>query len=219
MPRKSKTAKPKWKLDVAIRAGREAHTLGVAHRIDLEPRLEAGALDHLDADVVELEAEQSGVAVAQADKTSATAHKGDSAEEGFSVSSSMRDAIRRNHLGDEEILKAFGLKAKVVKEKPSTIVSSLQTLLSGAQAHPEALRAAGVLPSDLDAAKSAVAALTAAGTTQATKKLTAKQATAQRAETQRRVESAVSKLIGAAGLAFRGQPAKLQPFEALVPKK
>jgi hypothetical protein len=65
--------------------------------------------------------------------------------------------------------------------------------------------------------KAALAALDTKTVAQTTKKLTAKQLAAAEVETQLLIEDSIERLAAAAGLVYRKDPKKLQPFLDLLP--
>ncbi len=213
----AKTKKAIWTVDEAITTGSTTYKLALAHRADLEPRLEAGLIDHLAEDVASLRGDSRGTAVAQTEKSEATADKGAVAAAGFKLAHFIRESVKRNHPSDKALQKAFGVGARTMVEKPSTVATALNGILQAAQNHPDQFKAAGLLPADLVKVKDALTGLDAKVETQSDKKLTSKQATAAKLAVHLRVEAAVGKVLAAAGMAFIEQPEKLKLFEELLP--
>ena len=213
----AKTKKPIWSVETAIATGTNAYKLAVQHRTVLEPRLEAGLIDHLGEDTGNLRGDSRGTAVARTEKAGATADKGAAAAKGFALASSIRASIKRNHPDDKPLQKAFGVGARTMLEKPASVATALQLIVEAAGKHADALKAAGILPSDMVKVTDALASLDAKVDTQSEKMLTSKQATAAKVAVQLRVEAAVGKILAAAGMAFIDQQATLKLFEELVP--
>ena len=204
--------------DQVVILGTAAHKLAVDHRADIEPRVEAGAIDHLIEDVNSLRGDSRGTVVANVQKKEATSNKGDAVELGFSIAHTFREALKKKHRKDKSLLKAFGVGNRMVKEKASTVSDSLKLILEGIQKHNAEAKAAGILPADIAQATQALADLDTTGGAQTEKKVTAKQATAARARTQQRIEDTVDGIIGAALFAFRTQPDVLKQFTDLTPQ-
>jgi hypothetical protein len=83
--------------------------------------------------------------------------------------------------------------------------------------YPDALRSAGVLPTDLDTLTGLGNALRTADQGQEAKKVTAKEKTAARKAAQARVESGIAKIISAAELALVDQPERVALYHAALP--
>ncbi len=206
-----------WALWVAIRVGETAWKLAVEHRAGLDPRLPAGMIDGLGADVASLKDAGSGAQVARVGKRTATLTQGEAKRAGHDLALAIRSAVRRGEPDDEAFQKAFGVGVTVVAAKVSSVDSALSAILKAAEADAERTRGVGILPEDLDEVRRVKEALTSAESTQEGQTVSAKMATSARDEAQRRVQKAVWRVVGAAGLAFRGQLAIAKLFADVIP--
>jgi hypothetical protein len=112
---------------------------------------------------------------------------------------------------------AFGTTKKYEAAVVSSVVAALDVFLSGADKYTDFVRAAGVLPADLDAAKSLRASLIAVDQSQEAKRSSRKEPTLQRNAAQKRIESAIDAIINAGQLAFMKEPQTSGRFASLVP--
>ncbi|MEK7866720.1 MAG: hypothetical protein AAB434_08545 [Planctomycetota bacterium] len=206
-----------WRPAVAMRVGEEAFKLASDHRAELESRLSAGLIDGLGADVALLRGTTVGAAAASAEKRSATLTQGEAAHRGRDLVVAIRSVVRGAEPDDKAFQKAFGVGEAAVTRKILSVDSALEMILRAAETYPERTRALGILPEDLDEVRRVRGALHAAGDTQGAKVLSAKVATTLRYEAQARVQAAVRRLVGAAPLAFRGQPQVARLFRDLIP--
>jgi hypothetical protein len=213
----AKAKKTEWSAETAITTGSNTYKLASQHRADLEPRLEAGLIDHLAEDVATLRGDARGTVVAKVEKTASTSDKGAEAAKAAVLVGAIRKTVKENHADDKAMQKTFGVGTKVVVEKHSTVTKALGLIVAAAANHPDQFRAAGLLPADLERVKAALLSLDTKVETQSEKKLTAKQATAAKLAVHLRVEQAFGKIQAAAGMAFLDQPEKLKLFEELVP--
>jgi len=211
--------KPAWKIEETITSGTEAHELATRFKPELEPRLGAGVIDGLGADTQELRGNASDAASTRVGAKAATLDEGTALRNGALIVAAVRATIRRTFAADKAIQRSFGVGAPVNANSIGSVAAGLRIVLSAADKNPEAAREAGILPADLDDARTALAALVTADQDQAGHKLTAKQATARRAATQLRVEAAVLKIVGVATLAFRNRPDVLAQFAAVIPSR
>jgi hypothetical protein len=107
-----------------------------------------------------------------------------------------RAAIARTGATDAQRA-AFGLKLAAKPLKVSSVVAGLDAFVDAATRFPDVARGAGLLPADIDQARSLRAALIAADAAQETKKQTSRTPTAERAQLQHRIEEAVDAIVAA----------------------
>jgi hypothetical protein len=210
--------KPKWSVAEGIRTGIGMFELSSGYADILNPRLDAGRIEGLGADVGVLRGDNQKSLSALLEKNSSTEAQDKMIGTGCWLVSSVREAIRRRYARDPEMKDLFGIGHPVNQKSVEAVARAMQGIIDGADKKPEAVREAGILPADIDEIRAVRMALVSADTDQEGKKLSAKDATAKRVATQLRVEEAVDRIYGAAKMAFRDQPEILAKFEAVLPK-
>jgi hypothetical protein len=215
----SENANVKWKTEETIRCGRAVYELAVAHRADLEPRVGAATIDGLATDVDELRNTAAGALSSRADRKASTLAQNDALVSGAAVVSAIRAAIRQSHAENRTLQADFGVGMPVYARSVPSVVGSLRMILDAYEQNPDAARAAGILEPDVERAREALSALSAADYTQEGRKLSAKQATARRRATQLRVQAGIARLVGAAHVAFMDLPELVAQFTALIPTR
>jgi hypothetical protein len=202
----------KWPLAQLSDIAAKALELADEHRESLEPRLAAGVLDHLRANVDSLDGARSGATRAQVDAKSATKNQNEAAKAGYALVESVRRAVTRAGAKASE-KKAFGVGLRIREGSVPQIVAGLDAVADGAARYPE------LLPADLEKAAARRAALAGADRDQGAKKGRAKVATAARANVQVSVEGDVDAILAAAEMAFHDDPPTLALFRDLVPSR
>ncbi len=212
----AKTPRPKWKTADTIRVGRGALALVTEHRAAVEPRLEAGLVDGLAADLPVLEDKAAAAIGAPEVLRAATRTQDAAAAAAHAFLVAAREAIARS--GATEAQRAeFGLRLRVKPSSVPSVVAALDKFIEGATKHPAAARAASTLPSDVDTARALRAALTSADEVQETQKVARKAPVVDRNAAQLRVERAVEAIAAAGVLAHLHDPAVAALFRALRP--
>ncbi len=209
--------KPTWNLEEVIRSGTRLGELSITHRVRLEPRLEAGAIDGFIADHAGLRDAVTGASKSQTIKIAKTQTQDQLAAEGSSLVMTHRDALKAVYPAGSDTLILFGVGKKVLPAKVSTVVTGLETMADAAEKNPELARAAGILPEDVVEMRSVRDALVGTDTDQEKLKGTAKESTATRNARHLRVESAMRKIVGIAGIVFRKEPQIAQAFRDCLP--
>ncbi len=209
-------AKVKWSSAVVTRVGRAALVLAQQHEAVLAPRLAAGLVDGLSADLDVFEGKRAQVPVARETLRSATQAQNEVAKQAQTFLVAARAAIIRSGASASQRA-GFGLKLPVEPRRVASVVAALEAFLGGAAQAPEATRTAGLLTADLAEAQRLLASLLSADATQETKKETRKESTAERNQAQARIERAIDSIIGAARIAFLSRPDVTARFVALVP--
>lgn len=210
--------KPKWTVSEGIRTGTAMFELSSGYALILNPRLDAGRIEGLGADVGELRGNSQKLLSAMLERNSSTEAQDKMVGTGYGLVSSVREAIRRRYPRDPEIKDLFGIGHRVEQKSVESVARAMQGIIDAADKKPEVVRQAGILPADVDEIRAVRMALVSADVDQEGKKLSAKEATAKRAATQLRVEEAVDCIFGAAKMAFRDQPEIFAKFEAVLPK-
>ncbi|MGV3625927.1 MAG: hypothetical protein ACO1OB_34275 [Archangium sp.] len=206
----------KWSSAVVQSVGREALALASTYRAELEPRLPAGLLDGLKADLDAFDGKRADASNALGTLMTATREQNAVAEEARELLSAARTALLRSRAGAPQRA-AFGLKLTVTEKKVSSVVAALDAFADGAAKYPDAARAAGVLPSDVESMKELRAALVAVDQAQETSKSKRKDPVEKRIAAQQRIESAIDSVINAGRMAFVERPDVAGRFKALTP--
>ncbi len=208
--------KPKWDQVEDYTVGLEAYELGTKYRKTLEPRIPSGFLEGLKEDVDRLGS------VGQEKKTTVARIKGftgsqsDALKAGAQWCSAARDALKKGK-AREEVKKAAGVGTVFSHNSVSAVVAALNAVLSTYERFPEVFRDCGVLPDDMTEGKSLLVALQGADAVQETEKTKKKETTQGRVALRLRIEEKIDRLIGAAGMAFKGQADIMKLFNDLIP--
>lgn len=198
-------------------AGTAAYTLAIEHKPQIEPRLPAGTLDNLAADLTKLGAPPGPPQVPPLAPLSPP-----SLAEAMSAMVILLTAFHEAILGAKAkpaVRKAYGVSSKTPTKDAKAVLAAGQTILTRAQAHPSEALSLGILPEDIVSLQAAIADLEAA-------EMVAKGSTAKAGATGKqkhaataRMHEAVTRIAGAGALAFATNPAVRMQFEALQPKK
>lgn len=211
-------AKPKWEPGQDYRSGLKAYELAQEFKTELEPRLSSGLLQGLKEDLEALsKAGDEGQAKVVEIKGFTGTQDAHSAQ-ALRWSSAVREALKRGGV-DADVKKAAGVGSRFTASRVDAVIAAVNSILRAYEKHPDAFRASGVLPEDIEAGKRLLVSLNAADLVQETAKAKKTQSTAARRALRNRVESAVDRIRGAGMLHFHGKPAVAARFAALVPGK
>lgn len=208
--------KPKWSANQIAPTGRAALALARQHQAAISDRLPAGVIDGLAVDLDAFEGKRSAASRSGEVLRTATREQDAAAAKGHAFAVAARAALTRSGANAAERA-AFGLKLKLKADKVASVVACLDALLDGATRFPDAARAAGLLSTDFDRARSLRASLTSADAVQETAKSTRKNPVSERKGAQVRIENAIDGIINAGTLAFIDQPDIATQFQKLVP--
>lgn len=210
----SKTATP-----IDTSAGQAAYALAVPHRAALDPRLPAGMIDTLGADL-----ETLGVVLPAAPGPAGTPAPAPAApslpvavEKLFNQVSAIHEAVA-GAKATPAVRKAYGAGSKAQGKEVKPLLAAADKIVTEATASPSEALALGILPADVAALTQAVADVNAAEASAAaagTKGPTAK----ERRAAETRMHEATARIAGAGALAFAQDAATRAKFEALKPKK
>ena len=210
--------RPKWPFGETIVGADKLYELSLTQRVVLDPRLPAGAIDGLASDTAALRGDAEGAMLSRSGKQAATRTQDELLADGANLVRSLRNTFD-SAKPSETIKESLGMSSRLIPSSVESVSGALKSLVDGAQKHPEFVRAAGVLPADLEEASETHGALTSADKTQNAKVVHAKTATAQRNETQLRVEQTMETIVAVACLVFRKRPELCAQFEATLPKR
>ncbi len=187
-------------------------------RAKLDPRLQPGVFDGLVADAALLLETAVGAGAARQTRKAATKVQGDAAGRLVALIMAMRSTMKR-HKVDGAILTMAGVGKKLNPTVVKSVVEAAEDLARACNAHPDQVRAAGVLPADLERLAALRAQLTTVDLAQEETKVTAREQTAARNAAHKRVKDAIAAIVGAAELAFVDDPARVAAYQALIPTR
>src|SRR4051812_9833323 len=121
-------AKSRWSADQTIRAAEGLHPLAVQHRATLEPRLSAGFIEGLAADITSLRGLSSGKAAVRGDRSSATISQNEAVKQGGALAVNIRKLLRTGAPNDKGLAKAFGVGVKV-NNTVGSVAKALQLII------------------------------------------------------------------------------------------
>jgi hypothetical protein len=207
---------PKWEQSVDYRVGLEAYELVTQYKKALEVRLPAGLIEGLKEDLGTLgaigEEKKKGVARVKG----FTGSQADALKQSFIWCLAVRDALKKGK-APEPVKKASGVGMLFPNKRVSVGVAAVNAIVETYDRFPEVFRDCGVLPDDINEGKSLLNALQTADVTQENEKAKKKDSTRGRNALRIRIEAAVDRIIGAAGMAFKDQQDVLKLFTDLTP--
>lgn len=186
-------------------------------RSKLEARLEAGVIDGYQADLAITKAESTGAVVARQSKKAATSSQADQIARLSLLVQAVRNGCKQKRL-PKEILDDVGV-GKAMTKSVKSVTDAAQLVIKAAEMHVDALRRAGVLPSDIEQISTLRDQLTVTDDVQEHRKTTSKDQTKVRNEAHKRLVTAMAAIIGAAELAFATDPERLEMYRALRPNQ
>jgi len=200
------------------RKGEEAVELVKVDRPKIEPRLPAGTIDGLIANLPILRDSAVGATDARQAKKAATKGQTNAAELLYNLVMAGRAAIKYNKL-DAEVCTRAGVGKTMNLKVVKSVLDGAEMMSQAYTQFPDHLRRAGLLPSDLEQIQALRAQLTSVDVAQEAAKLTAKEKTKARNEAHLRVKTAIAAIVGAAELAFVHKPERLALYRALIPTR
>jgi hypothetical protein len=202
------TQKPRWTSAAVVRAAEQIHPLAVKHRALLEPRLSAGFIDGIKADADAVRAASDAAADARGTTRSATISQNEALDLGAKLVSRIRALVRTGQPTNKALWRDIGVGTRT-NGSVARVTAALTQVLNAANRFPAELRAAGVLPGDLDEARAALSALVAADSSQEGKKVSSRQATQALNATRVRLENNLMHLASVAAASLPAADARL----------
>jgi len=205
---------PSRDLTPVIQLGLKAHRLATDEGA-IVPRLPAGFLDGLAADIAALGTLAAGARQAHLDATLATETQNAELDHAFQLVSAIRTAVRRAK-PRPDVRRMYGVGHRLDPRSVTHLVVALSGLIDRATARPDEARDLGLLDRDVAELRELLATIRAANTRQETRRAKAPSSTKERDAAARRVLAAVSRIAGAGIVEFAHDPSKRAPFEALL---
>ena len=212
-------ARSKWPIARISDIANATLALTAEFRSDLEPRLAAGLIDHLAANVAAFDGKRAQASNAPVALKAATRTQDAASSAGFALVSGVRRSLARLPSATKADKKAFGVGEPLRKGSVPQVLAGLDALLAAAADRTAVARAAGLLPADLDGARALRVQLAGADTTQSTLKVTKSSATAARNVLAAEIAADVDAVLAAASIAFHARPDVAARFDAVVPGK
>lgn len=212
----TKNGMPKWDQGEDFTVGLKAYELAGKYKKVLEPRIPSGLIEGLKEDVDALGAMGEENPKVMAKVKGFTGSQKDALNAAFKWCLAIREALKRGK-APEAVKKAAGVGALFPNRRVAVGVAAVNAILETYDRFPEDFRICGVLPDDMAVGRSLLTALQSADAGQEAEKLNKKSTTAARNALRMRIETAVDRIIGAAGMAFIGQPDVLKLFTDLIP--
>ena len=202
----------------AYRSGEQLSELLKKDRPRIEPRVGAGIIDGMFADMPVLRESTLDARDARRAKKTATLGQDAAALSLFARVMAARVALKRGKL-DKEVLARAGVGKSITVKVVASVLDGARAILEAYAAFPDLLRSVGVLPSDIEQIRTLAASLETVDAAQEHTKVTSKEKTATRNAALKRVKDAISIIVGAAGLQFVDDPGRLALYEAILPSK
>jgi hypothetical protein len=208
--------RPKWDQGEDYRVGLAAYELAGKYRKALEPRIPSGLLEGLKEDLDTLGSIGAEKKKGVARVMGFTGSQKDALKKAFGWCLVVREALKKGKAASE-VKKAAGVGMLFPGQQVGVCVAALNAIIETYGRFPEVFRSCGVLPEDMDEGKSLLIALQTADITQENEKTKKKESTQGRNALRMRIEDAVDRIIGGAGMAFKDKPDVLTLFTDLIP--
>ena len=215
----AKKAAPKWTIEETIQIGKEAQKLSQSKLQELEPRLSAGLLSGLPADITQLESLFTGRPAKTQEVKGLTGTEADIARKGARWVSAVREMVKRRATGTG-LPKAVGVGMQVYQANSKSTATALEAVLTAARENPEAIRACGILETDLQKGQAMLESISGARDTQDIGMKDKKDLTTRKDTLQIRIEKAIEEISTAGYFHFmETEPVLAQRFKDLIPHK
>jgi hypothetical protein len=195
-------------------AGTKAFALATTYKSELDPRLPAGIVESLAADLTTLGASPLSTNEAPV-QTPAPPSLADAMTAVTTLLSALHDAVRGAG-AKAEVRKLYGVSSKALSHEGKALIAGGEKMVTQAQADPTQALSLGILPADVVTLVQALADLRAAealarGTSGQGAGTTGK----ERRAAERRMREAVARISGAGVLAFATNATVRAEFAAL----
>jgi hypothetical protein len=215
MANATKDGHPKREFNAILGRGLKALDLGNAHQAALVPRLPAGTLDGLAADLQKLGADVPSALVTRSTAKTATKSQNEALAQGYSLVTAIRSAVQKRGAA-ADVRAAYGVGLKTSPTVVKQVAAGITLILNRAAAKPEEAASLGFLQKDFAALAEDLAAITSADGVQEKTRAGAPGATKERNRTANRVLGAVDEIMAAGVMEFAKEAGVRGEFEALV---
>lgn len=207
--------KPKKSDTDVTQAGLKAHGLGTTHAALLEPRLPAGILTDLAANLDLMGIVVPGAKQTRASAKAATKTQAQALASGYQRVTAIRTALKLTQ-APADVRKHYGVGTQVNPEVVKSVQTSIKVIVDRAEKYPDEARLHGILKSDIDDLKADSQIITAADTDQEKQRAAAPQSTKARNKALNAVVNATNHIAAAGIIAFAKDESLRKEFEALV---
>jgi hypothetical protein len=215
MANAKKDGHPNHDFSAVTQRGLKALALAQTHQAALEPRLPAGTLDRLTADLQKLGVDVPGALVTRSNAKTATKSQNEALAQGYLLVTAIRTSVvRRGAAAD--VRAGYGVGAKTSEKVVKQVAAAISLILKRAGEKPAEAAELGILQKDLVALEEDLAEITAADGAQEGKRAAAPGATKERNRTANRILAAVDFVVGAGVVEFAKEAGVRGAFEALV---
>jgi hypothetical protein len=198
MANATKDVHPKRDFSAVTQRGRKALDLASAHQAAIEPRLPAGTLDGLAADLQKLGAVVPGALVTRSAAKTATRSQNEALAQGYALVTAIRMSVQR-HGAAADVRAAYGVGMKTNPTVVKQVAAGITLILERAAAKPGEAAELGILQKDLLALGEDLKAITVADGEQEQARAGAPGATKERNRTANRILGAVDVIAGGRG--------------------
>jgi hypothetical protein len=213
----TKNTKPRWPIEKAIYYGKEALKLAQEHKTNIEPRLDAGALDGLQSNLSQLDAFETGRPAKTTEVKGLTGSQADITEKGHAWVAAVRLAVKGRADG-AGLEKAVGVGLPARGKQAKSIETAIQAILTAAQERPAELRACGILDADIQRGRAILTGIQGARSTQDDGMGQKKDLTDLKNRAQRAVEKTTIAISDMGNLEYmESNPALAQRFLDVAP--
>jgi hypothetical protein len=227
---RKKTALKKQATDVT--AGQSAYALAVEYCAQLDPRLPAGTIKTLAADLTTLGSPPPAptpaptpaapLAATTSASVAATPAAPPTLPVALSTAANLVSAIHdsvRSGTTSRSLRKEYGAGSSEPATEVEDVLAAATKIVARASAQPSEALTLGILPADMIALQQAIVELDAAETAAHGTTASSKTTAADKRAATTRIDQAVARIAGAGTLAFALVPTTRALFEALRPKK
>jgi hypothetical protein len=211
---KKKSASTSTTTEMDTARGAKAYALATAHQAQVEPRLPAGTLAELAADLTTL---GEAPAVAQASSTT----QAPSLAGALAVAANLVSAVHAALHGagvKPSVRKAYGVAASTPAKEATAVRAAAEKIVAAASGDPTGALALGILPADVAALEAAMVALTAAEAAAHGGGEAAGPTAKEKRAAVKRMGEATARIAGAGVLAFAQDAGVRAEFAGLVGK-
>lgn len=207
--------KPAVEADIIIKTGMKALELGRKKRRSIEPRLPAGMLDGLEADIEAFREARVAVKTKGPEIRAATGTVDAVVQRTLNLCKAIRKSVT-DAGAPREVRAGWGLGTVQLRSNVSRCRAAAETIIKRVNDFPEEARSFGILDKDIDKLKALSKRLIDVDTQQDQLITTQGDVTRERNATSRRIIRAVKRISSAGALEYENKPATAAEFLALA---